>query len=116
MKKNRICSGIEFINRIDLILNEQGRTRKSLAEGLDILPATMASWKTKDIFPPVDTIVRIADALNVSIDWLVTGKEFHYVNNQIDFNEEQKITINRLESIRDYVNLNVDLLLSQLLR
>ncbi len=68
-----MCSGIEFINRIDLILNEQGRTRKSLAEGLDILPATMASWKTKDIFPPVDTLSKIADELEVSLDWLIAG-------------------------------------------
>ncbi len=104
------------MNRIDLLLKQQGRTRKSLCALTDIPNSTIGTWKSKNIMPPIDTIVRIADALNVSIDWLVTGKEFHYVNNQIDFNEEQKITINRLESIRDYVNLNVDLLLSQLLR
>ena len=68
-----MCSGIEFINRIDLVLNEQGRTRKSLAENLDILPATMASWKSKDIFPPVDTLSKIADELEVSLDWLIAG-------------------------------------------
>lgn len=104
------------MNRIDLLLKQQGRTRKEFARQLNMSQSTVATWKSKNIMPPIDTIVRIADALNVSIDWLVTGKEFHYVNNQIDFNEEQKITINRLESIRDYVNLNVDLLLSQLLR
>lgn len=68
-----MCSGIEFINRIDIVLNEQGKTRKSLAENLDILPATMASWKSKDIFPPVDTLSKIADELEVSLDWLIAG-------------------------------------------
>ena len=116
MKKNRICSGIELIKRIDEILSEKGISRKEFAKELNIQPNTMGNWKTNNSMPPADTIVRIADALNVSIDWLLTGKEFHYVNNQIDFNEEQKFIINRLESIRDNVNLDVDLLLSQLLR
>lgn len=47
----RIVSGIAFLNRIDEILEEQNRTRKSFCESLQILPGTMATWKTKDIMP-----------------------------------------------------------------
>lgn len=71
-----MCSGIEFVNRIDSVLKDSNKTRKELAKKLNIIPATMATWKTKDIMPPVDTIQRIADELIVSIDWLVTGKEY----------------------------------------
>ena len=115
MKKkteNHVCSGIAFINRIDLVLKEQQRTRKSLCESLGILQGTMATWKTKDIMPPIDTIVQIAKALDVSTDWLLTGKDFCYTDKKKDLNEEKinrNINITRLESIRD----NVNLLLSQ---
>ena len=74
---NNIVSGISFLNKIDEVLSEQQRTRKSLCESLGILQGTMATWKTKDIMPPIDTIKRIADALGVSVDWLITdSKEF----------------------------------------
>ncbi|MCI6480386.1 MAG: helix-turn-helix domain-containing protein [Spirochaetia bacterium] len=74
MEKNaRIVSGIAFLNRIDEILEEQNRTRKSFCESLQILPGTMATWKTKDIMPPINTINLIAKKLEVSIDWLCNG-------------------------------------------
>ena len=78
MKKNsNSVSGISFLNKIDEVLAEQQRTRKSLCEALGILQGTMATWKTKDILPPIDTIKRIADNLGVSVDWLITdSKEF----------------------------------------
>lgn len=78
MKKNsNSVSGISFLNKIDEVLAEQQRTRKSLCEALGILQGTMATWKTKDIMPPIDTIKRIAVALGVSVDWLITdSKDF----------------------------------------
>ena len=30
-------------------------------------------WKSKDIFPPVDTLSKIADELEVFLDWLIAG-------------------------------------------
>ena len=66
-----MCSGIKLVKKIDQILEEQGRTRKSLADELKIVPATMATWKTRDILPPADTLSKIADQLEVSLDWLI---------------------------------------------
>lgn len=66
-------SGIDFLNKIDAVLKDQNRTRKSLCEKLSILQGTMATWKTKNIMPPIDTIHKIAKELMVSVDWLVSG-------------------------------------------
>lgn len=66
-------SGIDLINRIDEVLKEQDSSRKELCEKLDILQGTMSTWKTKDIFPPVQTLSKIADELEVSLDWLIAG-------------------------------------------
>ncbi len=75
-------SGIDFVERIDMILKEKKKTRKSLCEKLSILQGTMATWKTKNIMPPIHTIVSIAEELNVSIDYLVTGREFKIKSNK----------------------------------
>lgn len=66
-------SGIDLINRIDTVLKEKSLTRKELCENLGILQGTMATWKTKNIFPPVQTLSKIADELEVSLDWLIAG-------------------------------------------
>ncbi len=66
-------SGVNFLNKIDAVLKDQNRTRKSLCEKLSILQGTMATWKTKNIMPPVDTIQKISKELMVSVDWLISG-------------------------------------------
>lgn len=66
-------SGVDLINRIDTVLKENASTRKELCEKLGILQGTMATWKTKNIFPSVQTLSYIADELEVSLDWLIAG-------------------------------------------
>lgn len=66
-------SGIELVNRIDTVLKELNVTRKAFCESLNIIPGTMATWKTKNLFPPVQTLSILADELEVSLDWLITG-------------------------------------------
>lgn len=65
-------SGIELINKIDQVLNELGITRKDFADKIELAPSTMATWKTKDILPSVDTLLKIASALKVSVEWLLS--------------------------------------------
>ena len=75
-------SGIELVNRIDKVLKKEGRTRQSLCDELNIFPGTMATWKCKNIFPPVTTLCLIAEKLNVSLNWLITGNDFFNFNIQ----------------------------------
>ncbi len=67
-----MCSGIDLVNKIDDILNELGESRKEFAKQLDLNPSTIATWKTKNILPPVETLYKIASKLEVSLEWLVT--------------------------------------------
>ena len=75
-------SGINFVERIDMILKEKKKTRKEFAMELNIQPNTMGNWKTNNSMPPIHTIVSIAEELNVSIDYLVTGREFKIKSNK----------------------------------
>ena len=75
-------SGIELVNRIDKVLKNRNQTRKDFAEKLDINASTIATWKTKDIMPPVQTLYKIAAELNVSLNWLILGDDFFNIGIQ----------------------------------
>ena len=59
------------INRIKVILVEKKRTNKWLAEQLGKDPATVSKWCTNTIQPSLDTLLKIAELLNVQIQELV---------------------------------------------
>ena len=64
------------INRLKVILVEQKRTGKWLAETLGKNEATVSRWCTNETQPSLDTLLEIAKALNVDIkELLVSFKE-----------------------------------------
>lgn len=75
--------GIDFINRIDKLLNDKGITRKDFASTINIPQTTMSSWKTNNSVPPIDTVVRIADTLKVSPAWLLFGSPMYSPDSEI---------------------------------
>jgi len=59
------------INRIKVVLADKKRTNKWLAEQLGKDPATVSKWCTNTSQPSLDTLVEIADLLDVEISDLV---------------------------------------------
>lgn len=59
------------INRIKVVLVEQQRTNKWLADKLDKNTATVSRWCTNDAQPSLETLLEIAEALNVDIRSLI---------------------------------------------
>ena len=55
------------INRIKVVLVEQGRTNKWLAEKLNKNTATVSRWCTNEMQPSLETLVQIADTLKVDV-------------------------------------------------
>ena len=63
------------INRIKVVLAEQSRTNKWLAEKLGMNIATISRWCTNDMQPSLETLVEISDALKVNVrDLLVSNR------------------------------------------
>lgn len=55
--------------------NRLGMTQSQLAERIGVERTVLTHWENGDTSPRVEHLPRIADALGVSIDELVRGKE-----------------------------------------
>lgn len=61
----------EDINRIKVVLAEKKRTNKWLAEKLGKAPATVSKWCTNKAQPALETIIEIANLLEVEVADLI---------------------------------------------
>jgi len=59
-----------FGKNLRKLREERNITQKELAEHLGVTGRTIGYYESSDRFPPPETINRIADFFNVSIDWL----------------------------------------------
>lgn len=67
---------VKDINRLKVVLTEQKRTNKWLAEELGKDPASVSKWCTNASQPSLETLVEIARSLNVDVkDLLWSTKE-----------------------------------------
>ena len=59
------------INRIKVVLADKKRTNKWLAEQLGKDPATVSKWCTNSCQPTLETLMKIAELLDVEIAELI---------------------------------------------
>ena len=58
-----------------------GRYKKLAAKDFPVVTkthishSTLSTWKNKKIFPRADKAYQIADAINTTVEYLITGKE-----------------------------------------
>ena len=59
------------VNRLKIILAEKNKTGKWLAEQLGKDPSTVSKWRSNSSQPQLDTVIRIAELLDVDIKELI---------------------------------------------
>lgn len=59
-----------FSERLSTAIKKSGMTQARLAEKADTSSANISNYCRGKSFPPLDTLSKIANVLNVSIDWL----------------------------------------------
>lgn len=74
MSTNSININIDRINRLKVVLVEQNRTGKWLAEQLGKNEATVSRWCSNSSQPSLEMLVKIASILNVDPRELITSK------------------------------------------
>ncbi len=66
----------KIINRLKVVLVEQGRTNKWLAEKLEKNTATVSRWCTNEMQPSLETLIEIAKILGVDVrDLIISTKD-----------------------------------------
>lgn len=53
----------------------QGLSASDLARALGNDPRVVGNWKRRDTDPPMMYVLKIADFLNHSVEWLLTGED-----------------------------------------
>ena len=62
------------INRIKVVLVEQGKTGKWLAEQVGKNEATVSRWCSNRMQPSLDMLVKIAELLNIETRELINNR------------------------------------------
>ena len=63
-------------NRIKYLRQQRGITQKQLAQAISVAPSTVGQYEQGSREPKMDILICIAKALNVSLDYLLTGEEY----------------------------------------
>lgn len=66
---------VKDINRLKVVLAEKKRTNKWLAEQLGKDPSTVSKWCTNTAQPGLETLLEIANALEVDVKELLNSSK-----------------------------------------
>lgn len=83
-------------------ISYQGLMIKEVAEKAGIKAGSLSNYlKENSSVPSADVAVKIAKALNVSVEYLVTGKESFYNGKQSEINDKIFPLVKRLNRLSD---------------
>lgn len=61
--------------RIEHLIESRGMTKKAFCEQLGISTGNFGDWKRGKTTPSTNKLIEISRYFNVSLDWLIIGKE-----------------------------------------
>ena len=80
----QLCDMDKKLNRIKVVLADNGKTNKWLAEQLGKDPATVSKWCTNVSQPSLETLLMISKLLDVDVNELVRLDWMSDTNNPIN--------------------------------
>ncbi|MCM1232050.1 MAG: helix-turn-helix domain-containing protein [Ruminococcus flavefaciens] len=66
---------MSIIDNVLSILEKNGLTQMDLCRAIGVKSSTVTNWKTRNTDPPAKYIIPICEFLNVTPEYLLTGKE-----------------------------------------
>ena len=64
-----------IVERIELYRKKLNLSQKELCKKCNIIDTTYSSWKNRNRLPSIEDIIKLTTELNISLEWLITGKE-----------------------------------------
>lgn len=98
---------MEINERIFLLLDKKEKTASELSKFLHVSPSSVSAWRNEGSFPSSKYIVRISEFLEVSPQFLITGKENEtYQTDNFTFSNEEKEIITQWRKL-SYTNKTI---------
>lgn len=105
---------MSIYERIELLIKNAGMTKKAFCLELGISTGNLGDWKRGKSTPSTNKLIEIAAFFNVSLDWLMTGREkqaeyvqdqrAEYASNEKDWNLfASSLTEAERTFIREYI-------------
>ena len=66
---------VEFWKRTNKLIKDKNSKQENIAQECDIPYQTFRSWVTRQTFPDALQAYKIAQALNTTVEYLVTGED-----------------------------------------
>lgn len=65
----------KFAQRLIAARKAQGLRQKDLAAKIGVMEHTVTGWENDKVLPRVESLIDIANALSVSLDWLLGRRD-----------------------------------------
>ena len=75
---------VEFWKRTNKLIKDKNSKQENIAQECDIPYQTFRSWVTRQTFPDALQAYKIAQALGVSVEYLVTGEDTSPYKQELD--------------------------------
>lgn len=90
----------DFVKRIDDLLNSQNKKRTNLYEAVPEINAhSLYDWTRRNCVPSADIALKIAQYLNTTVEYLITGTESNVLAKENTALKETLAKINELSKI-----------------
>lgn len=103
---------MNFWDRVNNLLDTKGITKKELAERANIDPSTISKGSKESRMPAADTAVFIAQFLDTSVEYLVTGK--NSIKQEINDLYKHAAVIRKFDKIPQNIRASIELMISDL--
>lgn len=66
---------MSFIERLDYLIEKRETSRQEVARYAGLAKSTVSEWARTGALPRADVAIMIAEYLNTTVEYLITGKE-----------------------------------------
>lgn len=95
-----------FNERFERLLFEKKVSKKDIAEAVGLSRTGISSWKDADRLPRADVAIKIAQMLNVPVDYLVLGETVELKQNNSEISVKiQELSDNQIKLVNALVDL-----------
>ncbi len=84
---------MNIYKRIKIARKAKNIKQTELAKQVEMTRSSVCSWELNKSVPGLHNLIKLSEALNVSIDWLCTGDESNILTKTLNTNEQTLLNI-----------------------